>query len=133
MTIDGSFSRAGGCACGMVRFQAQGEPLRSGLCHCLTCQQAHGGPCFPFVVFKREQVNVTGHTVSWLSTSDYDRRFCESCGSRIASVGSDEIELPSTSFDEPGLFPPQYEIWTIRRVPWLTPLDVQQYDRNRED
>jgi hypothetical protein len=100
---------------------------------CLTCQKAHGGPYFPFVVFRRDQVEVIGDTIGWRSTAAYDRRFCRSCGSPVASVSPKETELSSTSFEEPGLFPPNYESWTIRRVPWVTPLDIPQYERNRDE
>lgn len=123
----------GGCACGAVRFTARGEPLRSGLCHCHTCQRAHGSAFFPFAVFEPAQVKFTGMSASWESTPAYDRRYCPACGSRFASISPDVVELATTSFDATGLFPPQYESWTIRRQPWLTPLDVPQHDRDRPD
>lgn len=124
--------RTGGCACGAVRFTATGEPKRSGLCHCLTCQKAHGAPFYPFVVFALAQVEVTGPIRSWQSTPTYDRRFCTACGSPVASMSDEEVELIATQFDEPGLFPPEYESWTICRVPWLLPLAVSQYPKDRE-
>jgi hypothetical protein len=34
----------GGCACGAVRFVAEGEPYRVGLCHCFDCRKQHGAP-----------------------------------------------------------------------------------------
>ena len=124
---------SGGCACGAVRFTARGKPLRSGLCHCRTCQRAQGSAYFPFVVFAPDQVAFTGSVASWKSTPAYDRRYCPACGSRFASINPDAVELATTSFDETGLFPPQYESWTIRRQPWIKPLDVPQYDRDRPD
>ncbi len=124
--------RTGGCACGAVRFTTTGEPRRSGLCHCLTCQKAHGAPFYPFVVFARDQVELSGPVASWQSTPAYDRRFCTACGSRVASTSEEEIELVATQFDVAGLFPPEYESWTIRRVTWLAPLNVPQFDRDRE-
>jgi len=124
--------RTGGCACGAVRFTTTGEPKRSGLCHCRTCQKAHGTPFYAFVVFARAQVEVTGPSASWQSTPAYDRRFCTHCGSRVASTSVDEVELIAAQFDEPGLFPPQYESWTVRRVPWLAPLDLPQFERDRD-
>jgi hypothetical protein len=75
---------------------------------------------------------ISGPLKSWQSTPAYDRRFCPSCGSRVASMSAEEIELSATQLDEPGLFPPDYESWTIRRVPWLAPLNVPQYPRDRE-
>jgi hypothetical protein len=99
----------GGCACGANRFTALGEPLRSGLCHCLTCQKAHGSAFFAFAVFAPDQVTFTGTSANWASTAAYDRRYCPACGSRFASISPDAVELPITSFDEPGLFPPHVD------------------------
>jgi hypothetical protein len=126
-----SATHEGGCACGAVRFVATGEPARAGLCHCLTCQKAHGAAYCPFVIFQISQVALFGTTAGWQSSADYRRLFCSACGSRVASLTADEIELPVGSFDEPSAFPPQYESWTIRRLPWVKPLDVPQFDRDR--
>jgi hypothetical protein len=48
----------------------------------------------------------------------------------MASHGG-EVELSLGSFDSPGLLTPQYESWTIRREPWLTPLAIPQYLQDR--
>ena len=124
----------GGCACGAVRFRITGTPLRAGLCHCMTCRKAHAAPYNPFLVYRRDQVEVIGELATWESSADYDRRFCPRCGSRV--LGGDtqggEVELSLGSFDEVGLVQPQYESWTIRREPWLTALDVPQNDQDRD-
>ena len=123
--------RSGGCACGAVRVVARGEPERSGLCHCLTCQKAHAAAFYPFVVFRSEQVEISGDVVSWESSPGYERTFCAVCGSRVSGYVSGEIELSAGSFDDLSAFAPQYESWIIRRRPWLAPLDVPQFERNR--
>ena len=33
----------GGCYCGALRYQAEGEPLFKGQCHCRECQYITGG------------------------------------------------------------------------------------------
>lgn len=123
----------GGCACGAVRFAVAGEPIRAALCHCMTCRKAHASAFNPFIVFKREQVELTGALASWKSSAHYDRRFCPMCGSRLAGFDDDgdEIELSLGSFDEVGVFGPQYESWVERREPWLKPLDLPQNEGNR--
>ncbi len=52
---------------------------------------------------------------------------------RIAGLWGDgkEVELSLGSFDRPGLFQPQYELWITRREPWLAPLHVAQFRENR--
>jgi hypothetical protein len=39
-----------------------GEPIRVGLCHCLTCRKAHAAAFFPFVIFRKDQVRILGAT-----------------------------------------------------------------------
>lgn len=121
-------SLSGGCACGAVRFAAQGRPERVGLCHCMTCRKAHAAACNPFVVYRRERVEIVGELQDWASTPTYVRSFCPTCGSRIAGVIADsgEIELSIGGFDAVGAFAPQYENWVVRREPWLAALDVPQ-------
>ena len=125
--------RTGGCACGAVRFTTRGEPDRVGLCHCLTCRKAHASVGFPFAVFRADQVETAGDTSAWESSPGYLRRFCPGCGSRVVNEAAGEVEISVASFDEIGVFAPQYESWTIRREPWLPPLKVPQYERNRGD
>lgn len=125
--------REGGCACGAVRFKTAGEPVRVGLCHCLTCRKAHGSAFFPFVIFRGEQVALSGTTNAWESSPGERRLFCPTCGSRVADISASGVELSMGGFDEPGAFQPQYEAWTMRREPWLQPLPVPQHARNRSD
>ncbi|RVT90430.1 GFA family protein [Sphingomonas crocodyli] len=122
----------GGCACGAVRFVAIGAPLRAGLCHCRTCQKAHAAPCYPFAVFPISKVHLRGPVRSWSSSPGYDRRFCAMCGSRVAGVLAEEIELSLVQFDQSDLIEPQYESWAGKRARWMQALDLPQYDQNRE-
>jgi hypothetical protein len=124
--------RLGGCACGALRFIAQGEALRVGLCHCLTCQKAHGAPYLAFAVFPQAAVSLSGPYSDWESSPAYHRLHCPACGSRCANLNGDEVELAVASFDDPAGFVPQYENWVIRRQPWVVPLAVPQFARNRE-
>ena len=123
--------RTGGCACGAARFTARGRPLRVGLCHCLTCRKAHASAFSAFVVFARQQVEVEGELSCWASSASYERCFCPACGSRVIGLNGDEVELSLGSFDEPGLFEPQYESWVTRREPWLPSLGIEQHERDR--
>jgi hypothetical protein len=114
----------GGCACGLVRFVVRGQPLRVGLCHCLTCRKYHGSAFNPFVIFRQRDVKITGVCVEWRSSSTGVRKRCAICGSPIAYVqeGSGEIELSLGSFDQTSIFMPQYENWISRRELWQHPV-----------
>jgi hypothetical protein len=125
----------GGCACGKVRFEARGEPYRVGICHCLTCRKAHGAPFNFYAVFPIEAVTISG-AVTEFASSEHARRYsCRSCGAPVYSTWGrdDEFYLYPGSFDETGLFAPSYELWTIRREPWLPefPTVVSRYERDR--
>ena len=125
----------GGCACGKVRFKARGEPYRVGICHCLTCRKAHGAPFNLYAVFAPEAVTVEGEVIEFASSENVRRCACASCGAQIHSTygRDDEVYLYPGSFDDTGLFAPTYELWTIRREPWLPafPSVRHRYERNR--
>lgn len=121
----------GGCACGAVQFTTRGEPLRVGLCHCLTCRKAHASAFNAFAIFRADQVEISGESASWQSSPGYNRHFCATCGSGVFGRDGEEIEVSLGSFDQPGLFEPQYELWIGRREPWLAALHVRQHEMNR--
>ena len=118
----------GGCACGAVRFEANGRPLRVGLCHCMTCRKFHGSAFNPFVVFRFDQVFIGGTLKSWRSSDHASRLSCEVCSAPICyqeDVG-EEIELNMGSFDETSLFTPTYENWVTHREDWLPHLGLPE-------
>ncbi len=118
---------AGGCLCGKVRFEARGEPLRVGVCHCLDCRKFHGAPFWAAAKFAHENVSIHGET------HDYQcRHFCPHCGSSVFAKTDEDVEIYLGALDEPNLFTPSYELWTIRRESWLSPIEgATQYERDR--
>jgi hypothetical protein len=125
----------GGCACGKMRFEARGEPYRVGICHCLTCRKVHGAPFNFYVVFPSDAVSVTGEVTMFASSEQGRRYSCKACGAPVYSQYDrpDEIDLYPGSFDQPGLFQPSYELWTVRREPWLPKIKTtaRRYETNR--
>ncbi len=104
----------GGCLCGEVRLVALGEPDRVGVCHCLDCRKHHGALFFAAAIFPAGAVMVTGETAEFRG-----RHFCPRCGSSVFSRSGDEVEVHLGALDEIGRFRPSYELWTLRREPWL--------------
>ena len=125
----------GGCACGRVRVEARGEPYRVGVCHCLTCRKLHGMPFSFYAVFSPDAVTIKGQVDVFASSEHGRRYFCPACGSQVYSHYSrpDEIYVYPGSFDETGLWEPTYELWTIRRDPWLPsfPNVINRYEKDR--
>ena len=117
----------GGCLCRDVRFVAQGDPVRVGICHCLDCRKHHGAPFHASAIYPQEAITVTGQT------SDYQgRHFCPRCGSSVFSCSDDEVEVHLGALDEPDHFRPSYELWTLRRERWVPPLaGGEAFERDR--
>ena len=118
---------AGGCLCGDVRFVAEGQPYRVGLCHCLDCRKHHGALFHASAIYPETAVTITGET------RDYEgRHFCPLCGSSVFARSGDEIEISLGALDDIDQFTPTYELWTIRREAWLPPFPLSRhYERNR--
>lgn len=109
----------GGCVCGQVRFAAEGEPDRVGICHCLDCRKFHGALFYAAAIYPVIRVTITGEAKM------YDSRcFCPTCGSRVFNRNGDEVELHLGSLDDIDVFKPSYELWTVRREAWLPAFPV---------
>ena len=121
---------AGGCACGVMQFVAEGQPSRVGLCHCFDCRKHHGAPFGAFAIFLVDKVNLVGDAPSEFAASARGRRcFCSNCGSPLFNrdVGSDEIELFIGAFDLTSQFTPTYEACVARREEWLPEITTIRY------
>lgn len=120
-------SVSGGCLCGAIRLRAEGEPYRVGVCHCLDCRKHHGAPFHASAIFPAQSVTIEGEARSF-----GDRNFCASCGSSPFFRSGDEVGINLGALDEPSVFTPTYELWTIRRESWLPDLPVRhRYDGDR--
>ena len=124
----------GGCNCGSVRIELQGQPIRTGLCHCLICRRETGGPFMAFATWDAVNMAVTGETKSWTATTDH-RHFCPTCGSSLFGTHDKdgEVEVRLGVLDEaPSGLAPAYELWTPRREHWQRPVDdAVQHSGNR--
>jgi hypothetical protein len=100
----------GGCMCGEVRFEAQKEPLRVTVCHCVWCQRRTGSAFGVEVVFAVESIAMSGTTIvkhrhysdesgRWL-----DVEFCGKCGTNLGftlEAVPGIRTLPAGAFDDP--------------------------------
>ena len=126
--LPGKIERQGGCLCGAVRFRVQGQPLRTGLCHCLDCRKVSGSFFSAFAIWPRSEFEATGEVGTHAG-----RSFCKVCGGRVFSIRDDEAEIMLGSLDQaPGELAPEYELWIGRREEWMQalPWTTQfEYDR----
>lgn len=118
----------GGCLCGSVRFVAQGQPYRVGVCHCRDCRKHHGALFHAAAIFPEAALVIEGDTQSYAG-----RHFCPRCGSSVFSRTADEVEVSLGVLDEIGQLRPTYELWTVRREPWLPAFArVRRYKHDRD-
>jgi hypothetical protein len=128
--------REGGCNCGAVRIEIRGEPLRVGVCHCLSCRKETGSSFLTFGVWKQPNVTIRGETKAWIATTEH-RHFCPVCGSHLFASHDfdDEIDVKLGVLDDaPSDLVPSYELWIPRREHWLKPVaGTAQHERNRPE
>jgi hypothetical protein len=85
----------GGCACGSVRYQVEGELLDFCHCHCSICRRLHGAAFATWGGVNRDdfsyacgEANVKKYAFSRRS----DSKFCMDCGSRILVDFKEEVD-----------------------------------------
>jgi len=126
----------GGCLCGAVRYEAEGEPLAAGYCCCADCRKASGSGFIPFMGFASDAVRFSGETLQFRSPSfrgsEAVRNRCAICGSLVFGgiLGVDASHtIYAGSLDEPDAFKPAMAIFTRDRPDWvILPEGLQAFD-----
>ncbi|HEY5410575.1 MAG TPA: GFA family protein [Caulobacteraceae bacterium] len=116
---------SGGCLCGAVRYELDGEPIFQGHCHCVDCQKATGTGHISVVALPADAVKVTGKVSAFAvmaeSGQPYTRHFCPTCGSLVygepASMPGVRT-VPAGTLDDVTVFEPQMVIYTRSRPSW---------------
>ena len=128
----------GGCYCGAVRYQAEGEPMLKGECFCRECQYLTGGssnlvmgmPSSGFVFTKGKPASYTRTDLDAPVTRD----FCSNCGTHLLSRPPgmpDAVLIKAGTLDDPALFGgPQMVIFTCDKEAYhQLPPDVPTFER----
>ena len=109
----------GGCYCGEVRYEVNGEPEASLQCYCRECCYLSGGNSVPLIRFSIEDFKLTAGEMKYFRRSDLDypvtRHFCGTCGTGIANQTPKRpgaIIVKVGTFDDPSMFKPAMAIFT---------------------
>ncbi|KAI0489639.1 glutathione-dependent formaldehyde-activating, GFA [Xylaria cf. heliscus] len=126
----------GSCLCGGVKVEVQGDPFRTNLCHCSSCQKSTGAVFGSFAAYNIEQVTLTESEPSVLKTySDtspesgavLNRSFCGKCGSPVnvtTSKAAGTIVLPVGIIDgDKAAFKPELEFYCKGRANWVSAVE----------
>ena len=127
--------REGGCFCGAVRYQAQGEPRALAHCHCLDCRRSSGALFVTWAEYRDEDFRFTaGVPARRVHPPEVERTFCPACGTTLTfrrKPGQVDITVASMDTLE-GLPQEQFHLWTVRKPAWLElGGDSPRYPRNR--
>lgn len=120
-------TRRASCSCGQLSIEAQGEPIRISVCHCLACQQRTGSAFGVQARFMREHVTIAGQSTQYVRVADSGNKamfhFCPSCGATVYyELGQfpDVIAVPVGAFADPSFPGPKFSVYEDRRHIWVS-------------
>lgn len=119
----------GRCHCGKIAFTANVDPAETQICHCLDCQTLTGSAFRVAIPVTPEAFELLhGKPRIYYKTADSGSRrghaFCGDCGAPVFRLPTDNnpnYSLRVGGLDQRAEFdPPIRQIWTKRRLPWVT-------------
>lgn len=125
----------GHCHCGAIRYEIQGDPLYSALCHCSDCRRHAGAPVVGWTAYQAKGLTVLQGTPKvYASSADGRRHFCPDCGSGLFYYN--EVMLPgiadiqTATLDDPATVAPQIHVQVAERIHWMASAhELPQFDR----
>ena len=119
--------RSGGCHCGAIRYDVDGEPQHVALCHCSDCRRSAGAPMVSWAAFTADALTVTqGQPVTFYSSGAAMRSFCGTCGTGLFYRNADMlpgiVDIQSVTLDDPEALPPEAHIQVAERLHWMDDL-----------
>ena len=120
---------AGGCHCGAIRYELEGEAITHALCHCTDCRRHAGAPVVGWAMFKSEQLNVTkGEAKVYASSETGRRHFCAECGTGLFYTNDTMLpgitDVQSGTLDDPDSLAPSAHIQVADRIAWMKHIDT---------
>jgi hypothetical protein len=114
----------GGCHCGAIRYELNGEPLHHALCHCTDCRRASGAPMVGWTMYPEAALTIGKGEPREYASSDHGRRFfCGDCGTGLFYRNADMlpgiVDIQSATYDDPDAIPAQVHIQTADRIGWM--------------
>ncbi|AHE53452.1 GFA family protein [Sphingomonas sanxanigenens] len=113
----------GGCQCGAIRYEVEGDPLTHALCHCIDCRRSAGAPMVAWTMFPTEAIRITGAPTTYASSTHGRRMFCSTCGTGLFYTNDQNLpgitDIQSATFDDPDAVPAQAHVQTADRIGWM--------------
>lgn len=134
--------KAGGCACGRIRYDLVSDPITLYACHCTDCQTETGASFTLSMFVTRDSVVPTHgepHLREYTLPDGRERRSyrCPVCDVTLWCVPRrfpDLLNLQPGTLDDTSWLHPAGHIWTRIRQPWIMlPPDTLSYDERPDD
>ncbi|GAM72184.1 Gfa-like protein [Vibrio sp. JCM 19236] len=104
----------------------RGEPIRSALCHCISCQKRTGSVFGVQVRFLQENVSINGNLNHFTRIADSQNSvkhsFCPACGTTMMlslSVAREFAVIPMGVFDVQDFPPPSFSVYEQHKQDWV--------------
>jgi len=115
----------GGCYCGALRYESEGDPMLKAQCHCRECQYITGGSPNVFIAMPAASFKYTKGSPKQFARKDLanpvTREFCAECGTHVVTrpKAAPMVVVKVGSLDDPKLFgKPDMAIFTIDKQPF---------------
>ena len=123
----------GGCQCGFVRYELDGEPGALTVCHCKECQRQSGSAFGMSLAASRASLELACGTLKTFKVKCDSGRtkicaFCPECGTRIFHQIGENISVKAGTLDDVSTLKPDSHYWTRRKLSWVTiPSGIPQF------
>jgi|SRR6187200_1043735 hypothetical protein len=114
----------GHCHCGAIRYEVQGDPKWSSLCHCGDCRRHAGAPVVGWAAYPDSALKLLkGKPKIYASSENGRRHFCADCGTGLFYYNA--VNLPGiadvqiATLDDPSAITPQIHVQTAERLAWM--------------
>ena len=126
MTPDSPMKVHGSCHCGNVTYEALVHPARTGICHCIDCQQLTGSAYRVSVPAIEGSLQfASGQPTIYVKVGESGSRraqaFCPNCGSPLYTYDADRpgtYGLRVGCIEERSQLVPRKQKWCRSALPW---------------
>ena len=135
-------SRVGGCQCGSIRYQINGEAFMLYACHCTDCQKQSSSAFGMSLIVDASQIEMLkgqDRLQHWDTPGDDGSikrcAFCPDCGSRLFHGGEGRVSIKAGSLDDTSGLVPVAHVWLRSAQAWTT-IDRERFlcfDREPDD
>jgi hypothetical protein len=122
-------THAGGCLCGAIRYEIDGELAPIQVCHCEDCRKAQGSAFGANVPVATERLRLTDGEArlrAFESSPGKERLFCSACGSplfsRLASLPG-MVRIRAGTLDPGASVELGFHFFAASKAPWWPILD----------